>query len=58
MSLVVIHIFNNKRNNNFHVKGKGFFYLTSVVPSVLRTVINGSRRCDVYPPSVLHFKGI
>ena len=45
-------------------KGKGPFYLTSVVPSVLQlreTAINGSRRCALYPPlplSVLHFTGI
>ena len=34
------------------VKGKGHFYLTSVVPLVLqlrKTVINGSRRCTHYP---------
>ena len=34
-------------------KGKGPFYLTSVVPSVLQlreTAINGSRRCALYPP--------
>ena len=36
-----------------------FLYLTSLVPSVHRTVINGSRRCVLYPIplSVLHFTG-
>ena len=44
----------------FEGKGKGNFYLTSVVPSVYRTGINGSRRCALYPLplSVLGFTGI
>ena len=48
-----VRYFHNRMIAKGKGKGKGPFYLTSVVPSVLQlreTAINGSRRCALYPP--------